>query len=104
MFDYKKELENFPETFGVYIMKDKSGDIIYIGKANNLKQRVNQYFNGQDKRTKITFLRESIEKIEYIITTSESEALILENNLIKQNYDMEVRQQKGKCLLFYSVL
>lgn len=85
MFDYKKELENFPETFGVYIMKDKSGDIIYIGKANNLKQRVNQYFNGQDKRTKITFLRESIEKIEYIITTSESEALILENNLIKQN-------------------
>ena len=85
MFDYKKELENFPETFGVYIMKDKSGDIIYIGKANNLKQRVNQYFNGQDKRSKITFLRESIEKIEYIITTSESEALILENNLIKQN-------------------
>lgn len=85
MFDYKKELQNFPETYGVYIMKNKSENIIYIGKANNLKQRVNQYFNGQDKRTKIAFLRESIERIEYIVTQSESEALILENNLIKQN-------------------
>lgn len=85
MFDYKKELENFPITFGVYIMKDKSENIIYVGKANNLKQRVFQYFNGQDKRTKIIFLRENIEKIEYIVTQSEAEALILENNLIKQN-------------------
>ena len=53
MFDYKQELKNFPETFGVYIMKDINDEIIYIGKANNVTQRVNQYFNGQDKRIKI---------------------------------------------------
>lgn len=85
MFDYKQELKNFPETFGVYIMKNISDEIIYIGKANNLKQRVNQYFNGQDKRIKIESLRKQVEKIEFIITASEMEALILENNLIKQN-------------------
>lgn len=85
MFDYKQELKNFPETFGVYIMKDINDEIIYIGKANNLKQRVNQYFNGQDKRIKIESLRKQVERIEFIITASEMEALILENNLIKQN-------------------
>ena len=85
MFDYKQELKNFPETFGVYIMKNISGEIIYIGKANNLKQRVNQYFNGQDKRIKIESLRKQIERIEFVVTASEMEALILENNLIKQN-------------------
>lgn len=85
MFDYKQELKNFPETFGVYIMKNINDEIIYIGKANNLKQRVNQYFNGQDKRIKIESLRKQVERIEFIITASEMEALILENNLIKQN-------------------
>ena len=63
MFDYKQELKNFPETFGVYIMKNINDEIIYIGKANNLKQRDNQYFNGQDKRIKIESLRKQIERI-----------------------------------------
>ena len=85
MFDYKEKLKTFPTTFGVYIMKDKNNSIIYVGKANNLKQRVNQYFNGQDKRTKIIHLIKNIENIEYIVTSSELESLILENNLIKEN-------------------
>lgn len=85
MIDYHDYISNFPETFGVYIMKDVSGNIIYIGKANKIKTRVAQYFNGQDKRQKIQFLRENIDSIEYIVTSSELEALLLENNLIKKN-------------------
>ena len=85
MYNYKEELKNFPNSFGVYIMKDKLDNILYIGKANNLKQRVSQYFNGQDKRIKIENLRKQIEKIEYVVTSSELESLILESNLIKEN-------------------
>lgn len=80
-----ENLKNLPKTFGVYIMKDKNNNIIYVGKANNIKNRVSQYFNGSDKRLKIENLRKEIRNIEYIVTSSELEALILENNLIKEN-------------------
>lgn len=84
MFDVKL-IDAFPEESGVYIMKNKDSTIIYIGKANNLRSRVKQYFNGQDKRLKIEYLRKEITSIEYVVTSSEMEALILESNLIKQN-------------------
>ena len=80
-----ENLKSLPETYGVYIMKNKYSDIIYVGKANNVKSRVKQYFNGTDKRLKIEYLRKEIENIEYIVTSSEMESLILENNLIKEN-------------------
>ncbi|MCQ2604050.1 MAG: excinuclease ABC subunit UvrC [Spirochaetia bacterium] len=75
-------LEYAPHTPGVYIMRN-SGKIIYIGKAKNIFRRVSSYFTG-DKDVKTAHLVSKIEDIEYIITKTEYEALILENNLIKK--------------------
>ncbi len=67
-------------------MKDGKGSIIYIGKAKNLKHRIKQYFSpSREKRSMLPFLIEEIEKIETIVTLNEEEALLLENNLIKQH-------------------
>lgn len=80
----KKILENIPGSPGVYLMKDKSGKIIYVGKAKVLKHRVRQYFqNTEDKDPKTRTLVSRINNIETIVTQTESEALILENTLIK---------------------
>lgn len=84
-FDLKK-LEDFPQKPGVYVMKDAHSKVLYVGKANNLKQRVKQYFfPGRDNREMIPFLISKVEAIECIIVTSEKEALLLENTLIKQH-------------------
>lgn len=75
----------FSDKPGVYLMKDKSGKIIYIGKAKNLRQRVRQYFaKSGDGRFMIPFLVSKVETIETVIVSSEKEALLLENNLIKK--------------------
>ncbi len=73
----------YPDKPGVYIMKDSGGSIIYVGKAKSLKNRVRSYFSG-DKDIKTRFLLSNMADIEVIITNTEYEALILENNLIKQ--------------------
>lgn len=84
-FDIKK-LELFPTKPGVYLMKGHQNEMLYIGKANNLRQRVKQYFvPGRDGRVMVPFLVSKIEEIETIVVTSEKEALLLENNLIKQH-------------------
>lgn len=83
-FDIKK-LDLFPTKPGVYLMKGHQNEMLYIGKANNLRQRVKQYFvPGRDGRVMVPFLVSKIEEIETIVVTSEKEALLLENNLIKQ--------------------
>jgi len=80
----KEILENIPDLPGVYLMKDKSGRIIYVGKAKILKNRVRQYFqNPEEKDPKTRSLVSRINTIETIVTKTESEALILENTLIK---------------------
>lgn len=82
-FDIKK-LELFPTKPGVYLMKGQH-QVLYVGKANNLRQRVKQYFvSGRDGRVMVPFLVSKIEEIDTIVVTSEKEALLLENNLIKQ--------------------
>jgi excinuclease ABC subunit C len=68
----------------VYLMRDKLGEIIYVGKAKVLKNRVSSYFTGK-KDTKTTFLVRQIHSIEHIVTHTEYEALLLENNLIKKH-------------------
>ena len=78
-------IKTFPDKPGCYIMKNVGSEVIYVGKAKNLKKRVIQYFNGQDKRSKIENLRKFINTIDYVVTNSELEALILENNLIKEH-------------------
>jgi excinuclease ABC subunit C len=95
----KHKANNLPLEPGVYIMKDKSGKIIYIGKAKALKNRVTQYFGlGNQHTEKVRRMVENVDDFEYIICKSEFEALILENSLIKQNqpkYNILLKDDKG---------
>ena len=84
-FDLKL-LDSYPTSPGVYIMKNNRGKILYIGKSKKLKQRIRQYFiPGADGREKIPLLMSQVETIETIVVRSEKEALLLENNLIKEH-------------------
>jgi len=86
MFDIDEQLKLLPEKPGVYIMKDKYGEIIYVGKAVSLKNRVRQYFqNSRNHGAKVSAMVSNISEFEYIVTDSELEALILECNLIKKH-------------------
>lgn len=79
-------LSNLPSDAGVYFMKDIEGNILYIGKAKNLKNRVKSYFNASQKHSnRIALMVQQIRDIEFIVTDTEAEALALEANLIKQH-------------------
>jgi len=80
-----EKIKNLPQNSGVYIMKDSGGNIIYIGKARVLKNRVSQYFNNTKKLPKVAAMVSKIADFEYIITNNELDALILECNLIKKH-------------------
>lgn len=79
----KEDLKKLPDKPGVYIMKDKNDDILYVGKAVILKNRVRQYFQKTNKTERIKKMVSQIDHFEYIVVDSEMEALILECNLIK---------------------
>ena len=85
MFNIKEELKKLPEKPGVYIMRDKDDNILYVGKAVSLKRRVRQYFLKNNKTTRIEKMVSLIDHFEYVITDNEVEALLLECNLIKKN-------------------
>ncbi|MDO5117419.1 MAG: excinuclease ABC subunit UvrC [Eggerthellaceae bacterium] len=80
----KQELNHVPALPGVYLWKDASGEVIYVGKAKQLRARMRQYVNFQDERAKIPLLVEQIDSFDYVVVESEHESLVLENNLIKQ--------------------
>jgi len=85
VFDFEYQLKILPDKPGVYIMKDTSGEVIYVGKAKILKNRVRQYFqNTKSHSEKVKAMVQNISEFEYIVTDSEIEALILECNLIKK--------------------
>ena len=85
MFDFEYHLKNLPEKPGVYIMKNSLGEVIYVGKAKILKNRVRSYFqNSKNHSEKVRVMVKNISEFEYIVTDSEMEALILECNLIKK--------------------
>ena len=89
-------LKNIPENPGVYLMKKKN-EVIYVGKAKNLKKRISSYFNRKHDEIKTQELVKNIEDIETIICNSELDALVLENNLIKQyspKYNILLKDQK----------
>ena len=94
-----KKATALPEQPGVYIMKNRSGAIIYIGKAKNLKNRVSQYFGNVSGHTvKVRRMVENVSDFDYIIVGSEFEALVLECSLIKQNkpkYNILLKDDKG---------
>ena len=86
MFDIQEELKKLPAKPGVYLMHDEKDEIIYVGKAISLKNRVRQYFQtSRNKGPKIEQMVTKIARFEYIITDSELEALVLECNLIKEH-------------------
>ena len=86
MFDIQEELKKLPGKPGVYIMHDEKDEIIYVGKAISLKNRVRQYFqSSRNKGVKIEQMVTHITRFEYIVTDSELEALVLECNLIKEH-------------------
>ena len=85
MFNIEEELKKLPQKPGVYIMKDKDDNIIYVGKAVVLRNRVRQYFRKNHKTKRIENMVSLIDHFEYIVVDNEAEALILECNLIKEN-------------------
>ena len=90
-------LKNVPHKPGVYLWKDQHENIIYIGKAKDLKNRMTQYFNGMINSYKTVKLVESISAFDYVITTTEKEALILERNLITRHlpiYNIKLTDDK----------
>ncbi|MBR6309821.1 MAG: excinuclease ABC subunit UvrC, partial [Paludibacteraceae bacterium] len=80
----KNTIDSLPEKPGCYQYFDKSGTIIYVGKAKNLKRRVSSYFNRVHESRKTNALVKQIESLQYIVVNSEEDALLLENNLIKK--------------------
>lgn len=83
----EEKIQLFSTSPGVYLMRDAVGEIIYIGKARNLRQRVRSYFNSSgDSRYQIKFLMEKVADIEVVLTDTEKEALLLENTLIKHHH------------------
>ncbi len=83
---------------GVYLLRDKSGKVIYVGKAKSLRSRVRMYFRGGDGRMQVPFLVGKVADVETLVTRNEKEALILENNLIKQykpRYNIRLKDDKS---------
>ena len=92
------KIANAPRSPGVYLMKGGDEEILYVGKARDLKARIRAYFARTDSRAMIPFLLSKIRDMEFIITGTEKEALILENNLIKEHrprYNVDFRDDKA---------
>ncbi|MDF2576972.1 MAG: uvrC [Chlamydiales bacterium] len=93
-----EDVANYPTQPGVYLMKDAAGEVLYIGKAKNLRVRIKQYFSGHDTRAMITYLMAQLVQIEVIVVLTEKEALLLENTLIKKHqprYNVLLKDDKG---------
>lgn len=82
----KEKINSLPLSPGCYLFKDKEGNIIYVGKAKHLRKRVSSYFTKKHEDIKTQMLVENIKDLDFISTSTEVEALILENNLIKKHY------------------
>jgi len=94
----EEKLDSLPSQPGVYLMRDRAGKVIYIGKAKDLRGRVRAYCRGGDGRSQIQFLMLRVADVETLVTTNEKEALILENNLIKQykpRYNIRLKDDKS---------
>src|SRR5947209_17874538 len=96
----KQKLDTLPTQPGCCLMKDKAGDVVYVGKAVNLRARVGQYFQerSSDTRAFIPFLEDLLGDLEVILTPSEKDALLLENELIKQHrpkFNVKLRDDKN---------
>ena len=102
-FSYIKEelydqIQKVPQEPGVYLWKDKEGNVLYVGKAKLLRNRMKQYIMGQDERAKIPLMMRQVDSFDYVVTANEVESLILEVNLIGQfnpPYNVDYRDDKS---------
>ena len=95
-------LKNLPKSPGVYLMKNKSGEVIYIGKAKNLKNRVITYFRGGDGRKNVRYIMKNIHSLGTLVTENERQALVLEADLIKKykpRYNIRLKDDKAHYLV-----
>ena len=94
----REQLTNLPRNPGVYLFRDESDDVLYVGKAKSLRARVRSYFNRGDGRQGIERMVERITRVEVIVTSSEAEALHLEQNLVKRHrppFNVRLRDDKS---------
>src|SRR3954453_8580575 len=101
---FQEKLETLPAQPGCYLFKDKKGEVVYVGKAKSLRSRVRSYFQEStgDERPFIPLLQRTVGDFETVVTTSEKEAAILEDNLIKQHqppYNAKLRDDKSYLCL-----
>jgi excinuclease ABC subunit C len=104
ILNLKSKILNLPSSPGVYVYKDKSGKIIYIGKAKNLKTRVKQYFSGHDERPQIPYLMKELFDIDYTVVENELESLYLERTLIQKHtpkYNILLRDDKSYTFIAF---
>lgn len=95
-------VELLPNEPGVYMMRDRKGRIVYVGKARRLRVRVRQYFNGHDNRLFVPALAKLLGDIESVVTSNDKEAMLLENNLIKRHqprFNVKLRDDKQFLVL-----
>src|SRR5690606_2193304 len=98
----EEALKRLPTEHGVYIMRDRQGEIVYVGKAKSLRARVRQYFSGQDTRAFVPQLGKIVGDIETIVLQNNKEALLLENNLIKEHrprFNVKLRDDSNYLVL-----
>jgi len=97
--EIQRKLDLIPPEPGVYLLRDKNGKVLYVGKAKSLRSRVRAYFrDGGDTRFQVRFLMSRVKDFETLVTSNEKEALILENNLIKQyrpRYNIRLKDDKS---------
>lgn len=104
-FDAKSYVSGLPKKPGIYKMLDAKGTVIYVGKARDLRNRVGSYFNGRQDSPKTFVLVQQIASVDVVVTASENEALLLENNLIKElrpRYNVVLRDDKSYPFIYLS--
>lgn len=91
------DLSQVPTASGCYIMRDQANKVIYVGKARNLRARIRSYINDQDTRYRVKFLMRRVARIDFMVTTTDKEAVLLENSLIKEHkprYNVQLKDDK----------
>ncbi|MDO8643472.1 MAG: excinuclease ABC subunit UvrC, partial [bacterium] len=101
-----KSVTSFPTSPGVYLMKDKNGRVIYVGKAKDLHDRIRSYFSSTNERYQVQFLMKRVTSIDTVVTQTEKEAFLLENSLIKKykpRYNIDLKDDKSYVSVMLSV-
>ena len=94
-----EKLQNIPKSSGCYLFKDKKGQIIYVGKAKYLPNRVKSYFSNKNHSSKTKLLVENVSDVDFLTTLDENSALVLENDLIKSynpKFNIKLKDDRSK--------